>query len=156
MSFTDFENQDCACDFIKNLGAFKDTFLGMLDTAIGLLRAAQAAAALWPADFGDQLQRLELEAELMAVQTALSIVAPPLDAVTSYFRPYTDCPPIATAGQTISNIKTSILKPMKDAENDINKLKAALDLEGTKIQKLQMWINQLEDLKDAVNYCGTT
>jgi hypothetical protein len=155
MGFTDFENHECVCSFINNLGAFKDTFIGMLDTSIGLLRAAQAAAALWPADFGDRLELLELEAELVAVQVAISAVAPPLEFVSNYFRPYADCPPMATAAQTIATVKDTILKPIRDLEDEINQKKDALDLEGSKIQKLQMWIDQLEDLKDAVNYCGT-
>ena len=68
MAFDDLENKECVCDFINNIGAVKDTFNGFLDSIIAILTAANAAIALWPADVGDQLKRLALEAEIAAIE----------------------------------------------------------------------------------------
>jgi hypothetical protein len=153
MASTNFLEKECACSFVQNLGAFKDTFTGLIDAAITVLRTAQATIALWPADLGDQLKRIEYEAEVTAIEAVMAPLAAPFSLVSNYLRPYADCPPIATAAGTINKVRNTVLDPLTKQKEEIQMLIDALNLEGTKIEQLQNMIDQLNDLKDAIVYC---
>jgi len=155
MAFSDFEHKECACDFVQNLESFKDTFVTFIDATIALLTTIKAAIALWPADLGDQVKKVGLEASLLALETIMAPIEAPFALVNNYFRPYSDCPPVVTVASTVNSVRDAVLGPFEEAKQDIEDYTAALDLEGTKVAKLDMWINQLQDFKDAITFCGT-
>jgi hypothetical protein len=154
MGATNFENIECLCAFIAQLGPFKSAFVGLLDAAIGMLRTAQTAIALVPQDFSDQIRLLGYQAELQAVQMTLEAVSGPLSMVTAQVRPYADCPPVANAAQVILNFKNQLIGGILDWQYEIEQLIEALNTQGQKVEEIERWIQALEDVKDAVEFCG--
>ena len=90
MAFDDFTHKGCTCDFVQNLGAFKATLAGLLDAAIAWLTVTKAAIMLWPADIGDQLKKIELEAQIAVLETAIGTMSAPFSMAISYMTPYAD------------------------------------------------------------------
>lgn len=154
MAFDDFSNKDCACDFYNNIGDFKTAFIGLLDGAIGILMTTKAALLLVPADFSDQLKKLELEAELTVIESTLITVDGPFMLIQAYLKPYSDCDGIQSVAKTINNVRNDILGPVDERKQEIEDLIEELNLEGTKIKKIDNWIEQLEAIKEAVELCG--
>ena len=155
MGAQNFENIECLCGFVSQLGTFKDSFVGLIDAAIGLLRTAQVAIALVPQDFSDQLKLLAYQTELEVAQKAIEAVTGPLSLVTGFFRPYADCPPVANTAQVLINFKNQVVGGVQDWAFEIEQLIEALNIQGQKIEELERWIQALEDIKDALDYCGT-
>jgi hypothetical protein len=154
MAFSDLEFPDCACAFVDNLGPFKQTFTSLLDSIIAIMTAIKATIALWPADLGDQLKKIALEANLVVIEAAVSNVEAPFKSVNMLMSPYADCPPVATAARTITDVRNLILGPLDEAKEEVQLLIDALNLDQAKLERLDMLINQLNDLKDAIEFCG--
>lgn len=154
MAFQDFTDKECACDFVQNLESFKDTFVAFLDSAIAILTTIKAAVALWPADLGDQVKKAGLEASLVAFDVVMAPIKEPFAYVTNYFRPYSDCPPVATVAGKVTWLRNLLLSPFEDAQQEIEDYKEGLNLESSKIEQLDMAINMLKDFKDAITLCG--
>lgn len=154
MAFQDFKYKDCLCDFVQNLESFKGTFLTLIDTVITLLTTVKAGIALFPTDLSDQLTKVGLDFSLEIINLVASKIEAPFLVVDGYFRPYSDCPPLATASKTIHKARDIVLFPADYIRQEIYDFEESLDLESCKIAQLDLLIKQLQDIKDAVEFCG--
>jgi hypothetical protein len=148
------EGQGCVCLFISSLGNFKDILLALIDSVTIILRTVQASIALVPVDLSDQLTKIKLETELELIEMTVGVIEPPLGAASGYFKAWADCDPVASVSKTMDDLRDTVLKDVEERRYEIEQLIEALNLESQKIEKLNQWINQLEDLKDAITACG--
>lgn len=156
MAFGDFKDPQCVCDFLSGLGDLKTAYVGLIDAGIALLTTAKAAIALWPEDPADKLRLFELQAELEVLKVVAKPIDTPLAILQSYFNVYGDCSGIASAGKAIKDFRDLILGPFDEGEAEINAMIDALDLEASKVERLDDLIEQLQAVKDAIELCGST
>jgi hypothetical protein len=154
MAFEDFDEKQCVCDFLDALGDVKAAFVSMVDSAITVLTLAKVAIALWPEDPADRLRVLGLQAELQVLETIVAPISTPFVILQAYFNQYGDCPGIASIGTTLTDVRDIILGPFEEQEAEINAIIESLNVEGTKIERLEDLIGQLQSVKDAIELCG--
>lgn len=149
-----FIEEPCVCDLIQSLGSFKSTLIALIDTFIAYLTAIKAAALLWPNDPADRVEMLAYDVAIKALETAIKPIDVPFVLVTSYFKNYSDCTPIATASKTLNDTKKLLTGWAKDYMEEWKQKQEQLDMEGTKIDRLNLVIDQLKDFKDAIELCN--
>lgn len=154
MAFDDFDDQQCVCDFIEALGDVKTAFTSLIDSAIAVLTTAKIAISLWPEDPADRVRLLGLQAELQVLSTVVEPVATPFTLLQAYFNQFGDCPGIGSVGKTLAEVRDTILGPFEEREAAINDMIEALNLESSKIERLENLIDQLQSVKDAIELCG--
>jgi hypothetical protein len=154
MGFGDFKDPQCVCDFLNGLGDLKTSFIALIDAGISLLTTVKAAIALWPEDPADRLHLIELQAELNIWETISKPIDTPFVVLQSYFSLYGDCSGVASAVKAIKGFRDTILGPVEEREDEINDMIESLDLEASKVQRLDDIIDQLQAVKDAIDLCG--
>jgi hypothetical protein len=154
MAFSDLKEQPCLCSFIQNLGPMKATFESLIDSAITLLTAIKATMALWPVDLGDQLLKLGYDTEIACLEALFAPLEVPFVLIIAKMQPYADCPPVATMAKTVKDVRDAVMKPLDDEKTKVNQLIYALNLENTKSERLDMLIQQLKDVKSALELCN--
>jgi hypothetical protein len=154
MAAENIENKECVCAFLEGLGDFKDPFLTLLDSIITILNTVKVAVSLWPEDPADRLRLLGLETQAAVIQTVIQPIQAPFALVQAYLNLYGDCPPIAKVGDSMSEARDMILGPFEERQHEIEQMTEELNLEESKIERLDNLINQLQDTKDAIEFCG--
>jgi hypothetical protein len=154
MAFEDFDEKQCVCDLLDALGDVKTVFTSLLDAVTTILTTVKAAIALWPEDPADRLLLLGLQAELEVLALAAEPIVTPLNLLQAYFNQFGDCPGISTVGSTLADFYNMVLGAYEEKEEKINAMIEALDLEGSKIDRLDDIINQLDSVKEAIELCG--
>jgi len=154
MSFGDFKDPQCVCDFLEGLGDLKTSFTSLIDVVIGLLTTAKAAIALWPEDPADRVRLLGLQTELSVLEVVSEPINTPFALLQAVFNLYGDCDGVASITKTIASIHDTILGPVDEREAEINAMIESLNLEESKVARLSDLIDQLQAVKDAIELCG--
>ena len=154
MAYADVENKECLCDWLAAVGDFKLTLEALLAGATSVLQAAKAAYLLLPTDLSDEWDKLQLQAELVYVEAKLDVIAAPLVAISGYLQPWADCDPVATFARDLKDFKDSTFSDIVDRRYEIEQLLSALDDRNNKTKKIDMWIDTLTMINDAIEYCG--
>lgn len=154
MAYSDIENKDCLCAWIASLGQFKDTLENLLTGAQTILQVMQAYYVMVPTDLSDEWDKITLQAELAYLEAKLDVIGAPLVAVSNYIEPWADCNPVSTLGRDLKEFKDTVFADILDRRYEIEQLLAALDDRTNKSATIDRWIETLETIKEAIEYCG--
>lgn len=150
----DVQFDPCLCDWIAEIGEFKDPLVGMLDTSIAALTAIKVALSLAPANVTDQLKKLRYEAELAALEQAVGQLETPIALISSLGAPFADCDPVSNVTTITKRLRDILLSDLDDRRFKVESFIEGLDAEGLKVERLDKLIDMLNEVKSAIDDCG--
>ena len=151
------DEKECLCSWIGILGTdFLAPLTALIDTAVIMLTTIKVILAAIPANFSDQLLKIQYETELELYDIALGTLVSPVAFMQTYAKGYTDCSPVANINDVMTNLKNitgiTALEGRRDiVENYID----ALELQGLEIERIDDIIVTLQDFKEAIDECGS-
>ena len=144
----------CMCQLADLLGGAKTQVVGLIDALIAYVQAFKELTALINTDLEDLARKQAAELSLATVAQVIGIVEAPFSTVLSYTRLLADCDPIASFSKIIKDVKDTVLGDVYAAEYELEQLLASLEAKQREQTKLDRWIEQLQEFRDALEACG--
>jgi len=148
------ENKECFCNWMTQLGPFKDVFNALLSSMIGILGTAKALLLLVPTNWSDQLKKVEMQAEMEVLKVLVGTVEAPISYALNYAKAFSDCDPVANVTTVVGKIRNFMIGDLLEREEQLQMFIDAIDRESLKIQEIDNMIKLLTDLKEALDECG--
>jgi hypothetical protein len=149
----------CVCAWIDALGApAKNAITQLINTIANSCKAVLTYLKLVSTFVNNINKELEIyakKAELEAEKAVINGISIPFDSLTKLIKPYTDCDYLNSVMTGINKIKDDLginrlKKHIRDVEDAIDRLEE----EKKKWDKLDRYIQAMEDLKNIADFCG--
>ena len=152
---TNIVSTECLCAFAKLFSNAKSLVLATIDSLILALQTLKVAKQLVWLDFDDLVKQAELEAELLIITAGLDTLQAPFNLLLGYTKLFSDCAPVSSLSKVLKGVQNDIFSPLADRQFEIEQLIAALETHRREIDKLDRWIATMQDIKEAIEECGT-
>ena len=154
MALSDFNDQECLCFWIKNLGSGpKQQLKAFIQGAKVILQASQVIWLMVNSDVEDIYKKQLAEATLAIYQQATAPVEAAMKYLVNQTAPFADCPPVATLGQNVKVIANRVLRDVRDTEWEIQQYSEAIAINQASNTYINQLLANLDDIMDAIDNC---
>ena len=153
MAYEDLESKECLCGWLASLGDLKQTLLSFITGVQAILVAVRAYYATLPTDLSDEWEKLLLQADLEWQQQKLSGIMTAFGLIAPYTAAWADCPPVGNFADDIKKFRDEMISGVQDKEYEIQQKLAAYDDHQKKSETINKWIESLDTLQAAIEYC---